>query len=99
MSHYSAERSRASGSSRVEVEQPAESRAPRDPTTWLAGLPRFKERIATPLMRSFAMVVRYELGDGVSKVALAERHDAMQTFLFDGAYEARVRACPTRMWA
>ncbi len=36
-------------------------------------------------MRSFAMVVRHELGDGVSKVALPERHDAMQTFLFDGA--------------
>ena len=34
------------------------------------------------------MVVRYELGDGVSKMALPERHDATQTFLFDGAYEA-----------
>ena len=39
-------------------------------------------------MRPFAMVVRHELRDGVSKVALPERHNAMQTFLFDGAYEA-----------
>ena len=34
------------------------------------------------------MIVRDELGDGPSKVALSERHDAMQTFSFDRAYEA-----------
>ena len=34
------------------------------------------------------MVVRDELEDGPSKVALPERDDAIQTFLFDGAHEA-----------
>ena len=79
--------SRALGSSRVEVQQTAEPRAPLDPTTWLAGLPRFEERIAASLVWPLAMVMRDELGDGPSKVALPERHDAIQTFLFDGAYE------------
>ncbi len=60
----------------------------RDPTTRLAGLPRFEERVAASLVWPFAMVVRHEFGDGVSKVAFPERHDAMQTFLFDGADEA-----------
>ena len=55
---------------------------------WLVELPRFEESITASLVWPLAMVMRYELGDGVSKVALPERHDAMQTFLFDGAYEA-----------
>ncbi len=55
---------------------------------WLVEPPRFEEGIAASLVWPLAMVMRYELGDGVSKVALPERHDAMQTFLFDGAYEA-----------
>ena len=42
--------SRPSGSSRVEVEQTAEPRAPFDPTTWLAGLPQFEEPIAASLV-------------------------------------------------
>jgi len=55
---------------------------------WLAAFPRFKERVAASLVWPFAMVMRHERGDGPSKVALPERHDAMQTFPFDGAYEA-----------
>jgi hypothetical protein len=34
------------------------------------------------------MIVRHELCDGSSKVALADRDDPIETFLFDGSHEA-----------
>jgi hypothetical protein len=39
--------------------------------------------VSQPLMIPLAMVMGHELGERMSKVAVAERHDAIQTFLFD----------------
>jgi hypothetical protein len=34
------------------------------------------------------MIVSHELCDGSSKVALADRYDPIETFLFDGSHKA-----------
>ena len=50
----------------------------------------------------FVMIVRDILGHGLTKVPLAERNDAIETFLFDGPNEAlsmgiRIRRPPRRL--
>ena len=54
----------------------------------LAWSPTFEEFIPKSLMRSFVVAVRGEVCYGLPEVALPERHDPIQTFLFDRAHEA-----------
>ena len=53
-------------------------------------------------MIAFVMIVRDVLGHGLPEVPLAERNDAIETFLFDGPDEAlgvgiRIRRPPRRL--
>lgn len=44
--------------------------------------------IVQPLVVPFAMIVGHKLSDGLTKMALAERNQAIETFLIDRADDA-----------
>ena len=60
------------------------------PTNGTAGVLRWRlidERVVESLVVPLAVIVCYELGERPPQVPLTERDDAIQAFLFDGAYE------------
>jgi hypothetical protein len=67
------------------IEKPTEPRPTANPPP---GRPAPVERVVQPLMIPLVMIVSLELCDGSSKVALADRYDPIETFLFDGSHEA-----------
>ena len=71
----------------VVIEEPTE---PRPTANAPPGrpVPVIDERVVQPLMIPLVMIVSHELCDGSSKVALADRYDPIETFLFDGSHEA-----------
>ena len=72
----------------VIIQEATESCTPTDPTLTWNGHDALDQRIAQPLMIAFVMIVRDVLGHGLPKVPLAERKEAIQTFMFDRPNEA-----------
>ena len=73
---------------RVVVEQPTETLAPTNATDTPLRWRTLNQFVAQPLMIPLAMIVGDKFGDGPSKMALAERNQPIETFLFDRADEA-----------
>ena len=71
----------------VVIEEPTEPRPTTNPAPGRPG-PVIDERVVQPLMIPLAMIVSHELCDGSSKVALADRYDPIETFLFNGSHKA-----------
>jgi hypothetical protein len=95
--HHSAEpkkadHSHASSRSFVVVKQAAESRTPANPALASVRPDAIDQPISQPLMIALLMIVGDELCYRPSEVALANRNDPIETFLFDRSHEAfRVR--------
>ena len=73
--------------SRVVVEQPAKPLAPTNATDVGRRL-ALNQFVAQPLMIPFAMIVSDKFRDSLSKMALAERNQPIETFPFNRADEA-----------